>query len=125
MIISTVRPNLIPPPQLYLPHAQVIMLRFVSHVIGILLTPTFRRNWCADCSRVPHCAMLCQVIATPDSKVHGANMGPTWGRQDLGGPYVGHVNLAIWVRFSHAAITLSNFSTLKYKHRCHNTHCMR
>ena len=26
----------------------------------------------------------------------GANMGPTWGRQDPGGPHVGHVNLAIW-----------------------------
>ena len=22
----------------------------------------------------------------PDSKVHGANMGPIWGRQDTGGP---------------------------------------
>ena len=33
----------------------------------------------------------------PDSKVHGANMGPIWGRQDPGGPHVGHVNLAIWV----------------------------
>ena len=33
----------------------------------------------------------------PDSKVHGANVGPTWGRQDPGGPHVGHMNLAIWV----------------------------
>ena len=32
----------------------------------------------------------------PDSKVHGASMGPTWGRQDPGGPHVGHMNLAIW-----------------------------
>ena len=32
----------------------------------------------------------------PNSKVLGANMGPTWGRQDSGGPDVGHVNLAIW-----------------------------
>ena len=32
----------------------------------------------------------------PDSKVHGANMGPTWGQQDPGGPHVGHMNLAIW-----------------------------
>ena len=31
------------------------------------------------------------------SKVHGANMGPTWGRQNPGGPQVGHVNLASWV----------------------------
>ena len=25
----------------------------------------------------------------PDSKVHGANMGPIWGQQDPGGPHVG------------------------------------
>ena len=33
----------------------------------------------------------------PDNKVHGANMGPTWGRQDPGGPRVGPMNFAIWV----------------------------
>ena len=33
----------------------------------------------------------------PDSKVHGANMGPSWGRQDPGGPHVGLMNFAIWV----------------------------
>ena len=31
----------------------------------------------------------------PDSTVHGANMGPIWGRQDPGGPHVGPMNLAI------------------------------
>ena len=31
-----------------------------------------------------------------DSNVHGANMGPTWGRQDPDGPNVGPINLAIW-----------------------------
>ena len=31
-----------------------------------------------------------------DIKVHGANMGSIWGRQDPGGPYVGPMNLAIW-----------------------------
>ena len=34
---------------------------------------------------------------SPDSKVHGANMGPIWGRQDPGGPHVGPMNFAIWV----------------------------
>ena len=34
---------------------------------------------------------------TPDSKVHGTIMGPTWGRQDPGGPHVGPMNVAIWV----------------------------
>ena len=33
----------------------------------------------------------------PDSKVHGANMGPIWGRQDPGGPDAGPMNFAIWV----------------------------
>ena len=35
--------------------------------------------------------------AFPDNKVHGAYMGPTWGRQDPGGPHVGPMNFAIWV----------------------------
>ena len=33
----------------------------------------------------------------PDNKLHGANIGPIWGRQDPGGPYVGLMNFAIWV----------------------------
>ena len=32
----------------------------------------------------------------PDSKVHGANMGPFLGRQDPGGPHVGPMNFATW-----------------------------
>ena len=35
------------------------------------------------------------VWSTTDSKVHGANMGPIWGRQDPGGPHVGPLILAI------------------------------
>ena len=31
-----------------------------------------------------------------DSKIHGANVGSTWGRQDPGGSHVGHMNHAIW-----------------------------
>ena len=31
----------------------------------------------------------------PDSKVHEAYMGPSWGWQDPGGPHVGPVNFAI------------------------------
>ena len=36
-----------------------------------------------------------------ESKVHGANMGPTWGRQDPGGPHVGYVSLAIWGKIAY------------------------
>ena len=32
----------------------------------------------------------------PDSKVHGADMGPIWGRKDPGGPHVGPMNCVIW-----------------------------
>ena len=37
------------------------------------------------------------VDTIPDRKVHGANMGPIWGRQDPGGAHVGPMNFAIWV----------------------------
>ena len=33
----------------------------------------------------------------PDNNVNGANMGPTWGRQDPGGPHDGPMNFVIWV----------------------------
>ena len=32
-----------------------------------------------------------------DTKGHGANMGPIWGRQAPGGPHDGPMNIAIWV----------------------------
>ena len=35
-------------------------------------------------------------IASPDSKVHGVNMGPIWGRQDPAGPHVGPMDFVIW-----------------------------
>ena len=40
---------------------------------------------------------MARTVTYPDSKVHGANMGPIWGRQDPGGPHVGPMNVAIWV----------------------------
>ena len=35
-------------------------------------------------------------IKTPDKKIYGANMGPTWVLSAPGGPHVGLMNLAIW-----------------------------
>ena len=37
---------------------------------------------------------LDQQHAHPDSKIHGANMGPIWGWQDPGGPHVGPIKFA-------------------------------
>ena len=49
----------------------------------------------------------------PDSKVHGANMGPIWGQQDPGGPHVGPMNLAIWVASILQTIFSDAFSLMK------------
>ena len=43
------------------------------------------------------CCTHDRIINCPDRKVHGANMGPIWGRQDPRGPHVGPMNFAIWV----------------------------
>ena len=37
----------------------------------------------------------CQRHSVPDSKVHGANMGPTWVISAPDGPHIGPMNLAI------------------------------
>ena len=42
---------------------------------------------------------MVDAFAYPDSKVHGANTGPIWGRQDPSGLHVGPMNFAIWVAF--------------------------
>ena len=39
-----------------------------------------------------------------DSKVHGANMGPTWVRQDPGWPHVGPMNIAVWEVLLHVCL---------------------
>ena len=39
------------------------------------------------------------IDISPDSKVHGANMGPTWVLSAPDGSPVGPANLAIWVNF--------------------------
>ena len=39
------------------------------------------------------------IQQNPDRKVHGANMGPIWGRDDTGEPHDGAMNYAIWAEF--------------------------
>ena len=48
------------------------------------------------CEAVDVATMHEQGRTSPDSKLHGANMGPIWGRQDPGGPHFGPMNIAIW-----------------------------
>ena len=69
-------------------------------------------------------------MIAPDSKVHEANTGPIWGRQDPGGPYVGHMNFAIrdskikdtwwWGRQGHVYLNLPVFLLF---HVCQYCYC--
>ena len=63
----------------------------VAIVIAIPFPNFSISNWTSSAGTV-----LTAKSTIPDSKVHGANMGPIWGRQDPGGPHVGPVNFAIW-----------------------------
>ena len=58
-------------------------------------------NWSSDL-RTPISSLMPYNI--PDSKVHGANMAPIWGRQDSGGPHVGPMNFAIWDAIAHSMV---------------------
>ena len=46
------------------------------------------------------------IHAIPDSKVHVANMGPTWVLAAPGGPHIGPMNLAIRDAFSYGSTLL-------------------
>ena len=62
----------------------------------------FRLSMHVENNRKTCCIWICKdyylytIQAIPDSKVHGAHMGPIWGRQDPCGPHVGPMNFAAW-----------------------------
>ena len=59
----------------------------------------------------------------PDSKVHGANMGPTWVLSAPRGPHVGPMNLAIWdaspLHVRRPLVTTSSDNYLLFLLCCH------
>ena len=70
----------------------------------------------------------CALHTTPDSKVHGANMGLIWGRQDPGGPHeLCHLGrdlngwTKLWEIISHSIVfsnyVLQNLHVMSYT--CH------
>ena len=69
-----------------------------------------------DCSSCMVYIIVADGLVTqgtnPDSKVHGANMGPIWGRQDPGGPHVGPMNFAIYDDTSIMTMVLILFSAM-------------
>ena len=52
--------------------------------------------YCFPCTISFSQSIATHLKISPDSKVHGANMGPTWVLSAPGGPHVGFMNLAIW-----------------------------
>ena len=76
-----------------------------------------------SCSNLKITVIGVSWLPYPDSKVHGAIMGPTWGWQDPGGPHVGPMNLAIWVIWSTwnyevSHVHLDEKSRVVYKFMC-------
>ena len=84
----------------------------VKWVPGMSRGSTDHDNQCSMWFLSPchqHWVIVTKVINYPDSKIHGANMGPIWGRQDPGGPHVSPINFAIWV---HSAVVFVSNSWL-------------
>ena len=78
--------NLVDMPLSKKTHATIIFEFLNSY--SMIYINTMETPWCAHASAL-------DININPDSKLHGANMGPTWGRHDSGGPHVGPMNLAI------------------------------
>ena len=93
------------------------------------------RKWAFNLVITLPADILASNRSYPDSKVHGANMGPIWGQQDPGGPHGGPMSLAIWVGYrqsqwwletsqhfewQNCSLTLNFFCETVYflKHKC-------
>ena len=76
----------------------------LMHELWNAFCEDFRENWPHYNSTALY-LLLCDI---PDSKVHRANMGSIWGRQDPGGTHVGPMNFAIWDCYS--ALPICRFS---------------
>ena len=64
---------------------------------GLWSTAAFMVYYQQNTLKRGHKQLLVDTHGHPDSKVHGANKGPIWGRQDPCGPHVDPMILAIWV----------------------------
>ena len=61
-------------------------------ILHVQIWSTIKWSW----NNRAYIALQQYMRLAPDSKLHGANMGPSWGGQDSGGPHVGHMNFVIW-----------------------------
>ena len=77
----------------YLPHGGILSIYLLFYGVYVTIGFTY----------ITECYFTDTTI--PDSKVHGANMGPTWVLSVADGPHVCPVNLAIRDPISEARIT--------------------
>ena len=71
----------------------MIKLKFEYAIIYVMIWKNFPYYWYSF--RGINQLKVTGSFHTPDSKVHGANMGLTWVLSATGGPHVGPMNLAI------------------------------
>ena len=82
-------------------HDNFFCFQKIKTVIEVMLTPhkdtlnTPARHVATNYNKV---RWIHRGKIIPDSKVHGANMGPIWGQQKPGRPHVGPMNFFIWDR---------------------------
>ena len=68
----------------------------LSHWLSIRWSNALHKNSnCITCHTTPYKNLQGRKIENPDSKVHWANIGPTWVLSAPDGPHVGSMNLAI------------------------------
>ena len=69
--------------------------KWTTGLVILRYNPVEQADNMPDVTKVPVSANHHYTCNYPDSKVYGANMGSTSGRQDPGGPHVGPINLDI------------------------------
>ena len=92
-------------------------LTFVTCMYRYVILPTLIRlnyvTYCASShSRLRFHAQTIhhKMCALRDSTVHGANMGPIWGRQDPDGPHVGPMDFVFWASTVLGFIVSANYT---------------
>ena len=79
---------------------RIILFSLTVHIFYCLVFRMFGCIWLSQIRRklcIPPHGWEYISLHFPDSKVHWANIGPIWGRQNPGGPHVGPMNFVIWV----------------------------
>ena len=72
------------------------MTTIYTHFVNIILATITFLNRAVDWITTYHMAQEIWRNRVPDSKVYGANMGPTWVLSAPFGPHVGPMDIAIW-----------------------------